>query len=31
MIVSFLGEHVIEVIFGLISAGLLAFCKYLNG
>lgn len=26
---TFLAEHIIEVIFGLISAGALAFCRYL--
>jgi hypothetical protein len=26
---SFLSEHIIEIVFGLISAGALAFCKYL--
>jgi polyhydroxyalkanoate synthesis regulator phasin len=26
---SFLSEHVLEIIFGLISAGALAFCRYL--
>jgi hypothetical protein len=25
---SFIAEHIIEIIFGLISAGALAFCKY---
>ena len=28
---EFLIEHFIEIIFGLISAGLLGFCKYLTG
>lgn len=27
---SFLGQHVLEIILGLISAGALAFCKYLH-
>ena len=26
---TFLAEHIIEVIFGLVSAGALAFCRYL--
>lgn len=26
---TFLAEHIVEVIFGLISAGALAFCRYL--
>lgn len=26
---TFLAEHIIEVVFGLISAGALAFCRYL--
>ena len=28
---EFLVEHFIEIIFGLISAGSLGFCKYLTG
>lgn len=27
---SFIAEHLVEIIFGLISAGALAFCKYLS-
>lgn len=27
----FIANHLIEIIFGLISAGALAFCKYLHG
>ena len=27
----FLTEHIVEIIFGLISAGALAFCKYMHG
>lgn len=26
---SFIAEHFIEILFGLISAGLLAFCKHI--
>ena len=26
---TFLAEHIIEIIFGLVSAGALAFCRYL--
>lgn len=28
---SFLAEHLVEILFGLIAAGALAFCKYLHG
>lgn len=28
---TFIAEHFIEIIFGLISAGLLAFCKHIYG
>ena len=28
---TFIAEHFIEIIFGLISAGLLAFCKSIYG
>lgn len=28
---AFLTEHIVEIIFGLISAGALAFCKYMHG
>ena len=28
---TFIAEHFIEIIFGLISAGLLAFCKSIHG
>lgn len=27
---SFLGNHLVEILFGLIAAGALAFCKYLH-
>lgn len=27
---EFIAQHLLEIIFGLISAGLLAFCKYLH-
>lgn len=27
---AFLAEHVLEIVFGLISAGALAFCKYMH-
>ena len=27
---AFLAEHIIEIIFALISAGALAFCKYMH-
>ena len=27
---TFLGEHLIEIFFGLISAGALGFCKYMH-
>ena len=27
---EFITQHLLEIIFGLISAGLLAFCKYLH-
>lgn len=28
--VAFIAEHFLEILFGLISAGALAFCKYLS-
>lgn len=28
---TFIAEHFIEIFFGLVSAGALAFCKYLSG
>ena len=28
---TFITEHLVEIFFGLISAGVLAFCKYLHG
>lgn len=27
---SFLGNHLVEILFGLVAAGALAFCKYLH-
>lgn len=26
---TFIAEHIVEILFGLISAGALAFCRYL--
>ena len=28
---TFIAEHLVEIFFGLVSAGALAFCKYLHG
>ena len=28
---TFITEHLVEIFFGLVSAGALAFCKYLHG
>lgn len=27
---TFIAEHLVEIFFGLVSAGALAFCKYLT-
>jgi hypothetical protein len=27
---TFIAEHLVEIFFGLVSAGTLAFCKYLH-